>query len=107
MKLYHGTSVNNVESILKTGLHGSVFEQAVYLTDSAESAARWIGFRLAAIGEPELAVIEVDVNEDTLSPGVDHSPAMQAIFGCGESLLHEGDIAPDKITQVLYFKRNE
>ena len=102
-KLYHGTSVKNVESILETGLKVSVFEQAVYLTESAESASRWTGFKLSAMGEDTLAVIEVTVDEDKLSPGCDHSPMMQSLFGAGESILHEGDIKPEDIINVIYF----
>lgn len=102
-KLYHGTSVKNVESILETGLKQSVFEQAVYLTESAESAARWTGFKLSAMGEDTLAVIEVIVDESKLSPGQDHSPMMQTMFGAGESILHEGDITTDEILNVIYF----
>jgi hypothetical protein len=102
-KLYHGTSVKNVDSILETGLKISIFEQAVYLTESAESAARWTGFKLSAMGEDTLAVIEVEVEEDKLSPGCDHSPMMQAIFGAGESILHEGDITTESILNVIYF----
>jgi hypothetical protein len=101
--LYHGTSVKNVDSILETGLKQSVFEQAVYLTESAESAARWTGFKLSAMGEDTLAVIEVIVDEDRLSPGMDHSPLMQSMFGAGESILHEGDIKPSDILNVIYF----
>jgi hypothetical protein len=102
-KLYHGTSVKNVESILAEGLKMSTFEQAVYLTDSAESASRWTGFKLSAMGEDTLAVIEVLVSEDKLSPGCDHSPMMHSIFGAGESILHEGDIKPKCILNVIYF----
>lgn len=101
--LYHGTSVKNVTSILEEGLKVSVFEQAVYLTESAESAARWTGFKLAAMGENTLAVIEVEVDEDKLSPGIDHSPMMQTMFGAGESILHEGDITTESILDVIYF----
>lgn len=105
--LYHGTSVKNVESILKDGLKKSIFEQAVYLTESAESAARWTGFKLSAMGEDTLAVIEVIVDEDKLSPGMDHSPMMQSMFGAGESILHEGDITTESILNVIYFGKNE
>lgn len=101
--LYHGTSVKNVESILENGLKKSIFEQAVYLTDTSESAARWTGFKLQAMGEDTLAVIEVFVSGDKLSPGCDHSPMMQTMFGAGESILHEGDIPPDQILDVIYF----
>ncbi len=101
--LYHGTSIKNVESILETGLKKSIFEQAVYLTESAESAARWTGFKLQTMGEETLAVIEVTVDEDRLSPGCDHSPLMQSMFGAGESILHEGDITPEEIIRVIYF----
>ena len=99
--LYHGTSVKNVPSILEEGI--SKFWEGVYLTDSAESAARWTGFRLRAMGEDEIAVIKVLVSEDRLTPGCDHSPMMVTIFGVGESILHEGAVPPEKILEVMYF----
>jgi hypothetical protein len=55
------------------------------------------------MGEDQLAVIEVLVDESKLSPGVDHSPMMQALFGCGDSILHEGDIPTNQILNVIYF----
>ena len=100
--LYHGTSPKNVESIKKTGL--SIFFEGVYLTDSAESAARWTGMRAAFTGDDSVAVIKVEVDEDRLSPGIDHSPLMVTLFGVGESLLHEGAVEPDSILDVIYFK---
>lgn len=99
--LYHGTSVKNVPSILEEGL--SRFWEGVYLTDTAESAARWTGFRLRAMGEDEVAVIKVIVSEDHLTPGCDHSPMMVSLFGVGESILHEGAVSPEKILDVMYF----
>jgi len=101
--LYHGTSIKNVDSIKEKGLLKSIYEGGVYLTDSAESAARWTGFKLAAQGEDTLAVIEVMVPEDKLIPGVDHSPMMQTLFGVGESLVHEGDIPAENVIDILYF----
>lgn len=100
--LYHGTSVKNVESILAEGL--SRFWEGVYLTDSPESAARWTGFRLRAIGEDEIAVIEVQVDSAKIQPGVDHSPIMHEMFGVGESILHEGAVPADQITGVTYYQ---
>lgn len=100
--LFHGTSANNVESIKKEGL--SRFFEGVYLTDTPDSAARWTGFRLAAMGESVIAVICVTVDEDLLSPGIDHSPLMTQIFGVGESIVHEGAIPPEQILDVLYFE---
>lgn len=99
--LYHGTSVKNVESILAEGL--SRFWEGVYLTDSPESAARWIGFRLRAMGEEEIAVIKVLVDEDLLEPGLDHSPMMVKLFGVGESILHDGPVPADQILGVSYY----
>jgi len=99
--LYHGTSVNNVPSILEEGL--SRFWEGVYLTDSPESAARWTGFRLRAMGEEEIAVIKVLVEEDRLAPGSDHSPMMVTLFGVGESILHDGPVPPEKILEIMYF----
>ena len=97
--LYHGTSPKNVPSILEEGL--SRFFEGVYLTDTPESAARWTAFRL--IGEDEVAVIKVIVNEDNLTQGCDHSPMMVSLFGVGESILHEGAVSPEKILDVMYF----
>ena len=105
--LYHGTSILNVESIQEEGLKKSIFEGGVYLTDSADSAAAWTGFKLAAQGQQQLAVIEVKVDESKLEPGVDHSPLMQAMFGAGESLVHEGNIKADQITDILYYGKKE
>ena len=79
IKAYHGTNVDNVASIKKKGLVSKY--EGVYLTDSAESAARWIGFRLRAMGENMMAVIEVEVEEEELEEGMDHSTEMVRIFG--------------------------
>lgn len=105
--LFHATSVKNVESIKEKGLLKSIFEGGVYLTDSADSAARWMGFRLAAVGEDILAVIEVEVEEDNLTEGMDHSPMMQQLFGCGESIVHIGDIPSDQIKDIHYYGKAE
>jgi RNA:NAD 2'-phosphotransferase (TPT1/KptA family) len=55
MRVYHATAVSNVESIREKGLL-KVWE-GVYLTDSEESAQRWIGFRLKAMGHDKIAII--------------------------------------------------
>lgn len=54
-----------------------------------------------------LAVIEVEVEEDKLSEGIDHSPMMQQLFGCGESIVHEGDIPVDQIKDIHYYGKAE
>lgn len=99
--LYHGTAVSNVESIMEEGLK-SKFE-GVYLTDSKDSACRWVGMRVAAMGGDVVAVIEVEVDEDGLEAGVDHSPLMEKIFGVGKSLLSPASIPPHRIKDVHYF----
>jgi hypothetical protein len=103
--LYHATSVSNVESINEQGL--KQFFEGIYLTDSADSAAKWIGFRLSAQGEDMVAVVEVEVDESNLSEGMDHSPMMQSLFGCGESILHSGDIPKDRILQWIYYGKQK
>jgi len=105
MRLFHATAIENVESIKEKGLL-SKFE-GVYLTDSLDSACRWIGFRLEAMGQDQLAVIEVDVDEETLEEGVDHSPLMVKLFGVGRSLLSIDPIPAEKIKEVHYFKIGE
>ena len=98
MKLYHGTSVKNVESIMEKGLLKKF--EGVYLTDSKDSAVKWIGFRLKAMGEDQVAVVEVEVSPNSLIEGNDHSPLMQIIFGTGNSLLSTKTIAPSKIKSI-------
>lgn len=102
MKFYHGTKISNVDSIKEKGLM-PVFD-FVYLTDSIDSALRWMGFRLAAMGEEDIAIIEVDVEEKELSEGYDHSPLMEEIFGTGKSLISETTIPPDMISDVHFYK---
>lgn len=100
--LYHGTFVENVASIRREGLK-SKFE-GVYLTDSQDSACRWTGLRARAMGFDTLAVIEVEVEEEGLEPGVDHSPLMEKIFGVGESIVSPQSIPADQIKGVEYFE---
>lgn len=100
--LYHGTSMKNLPGIMEEGLK-SQFE-GVYLTDSAESAAKWVGFRLHAMGEREVLVVEVEVDEDSCEEGVDHSPMMVELFGVGESVLHPDRIPSGNIKNYLKFE---
>jgi hypothetical protein len=98
MKVYHATSTKNVASIKEKGLL-AVWE-GVYLTDSKESALRWIGFRLKAMGESEVAIVEAEVNPRSLIEGTDHSPLMEMIFGVGKSLLSPKAIPANKIKSI-------
>lgn len=102
MRLYHATSIKNVDSIKSQGL--KVMWEGVYLTDSIESATRWIGFRLAASGENTMAVIEVEVSDKHLVEGNDHSPFMEKIFGVGKSILSLKPIPKSRIKKIHYFK---
>lgn len=102
MRAFHGTSIGNVNSIMKKGLLAKY--DGVYLTDSEDSALRWIGFRLKAMGESKIAVIEVEVNENDLEEGMDHSPEMVRIFGVGKSLVSPTSIPPDKIINVNLYE---
>lgn len=101
---YHATSAKNVKSIKKKGLLSQW--EGVYLTDSEESAARWIGFRLNAMGETKMAVIKVEVDEEKTEPGTDHSPIMEQLFGVGKSILHQETIQPSQILDITYYKLN-
>ncbi len=103
MKLFHATSTKNIDSIMAEGL--KTRWEGIYFTDSAESACRWIGFRLAAVGEDTVAVVEVDIPKGWVIEGSDHSPLMQQIFGCGESFLCTKKRVPQtRIKEVHYFK---
>jgi hypothetical protein len=101
-RLFHATSIENVQSIKEKGLI-SKFD-GVYLTDSMESACRWMAFRFKAMGKDLMAVIEVEVNESKLIEGSDHSPMMVQLFGVGRSLVSERNIPKSRIKKVHYFK---
>ena len=99
--LYHGTAIENLSSILTNGLKKGC-EGGVYLTDSKESAIAWTAIRIQHMSKT-LLVIEVEVEDENLQPGVDHSPAMQTIFGAGESIFHEGDIPYSNVKQFTKY----
>ena len=104
VRLVHATSAKNEESIVQNGLLKKW--EGVYLTDSAESAARWIGFRLAAQGEDAMIVVEVEVNNRGLIEGTDHSPIMVKLFGVGKSLVSPKSIPAKAIKEIHYYKLN-
>jgi hypothetical protein len=102
MKLYHATLVKNIASIKEKGL--LKMWEGVYLTDSKESAIRWMGFRLKAMGEDEVAIIEVNIPLKNLDEGMDHSPLMELIFGVGKSLVSPESIPASKIKNIEIVK---
>lgn len=101
MRLFHGTNIDNVTSIKKSGLIAKF--EGVYLTDSIDSAIRWTGIKLMH-SSPFMAVIEVEVDEKKLEEGVDHSPAMVDLFGVGKSLVSPRSIPKSRIKRVHYFE---
>ena len=103
-RLYHATKTENVQSILDKGLISKW--EGVYLTDSIESATRWMGFRLKAMGEQFMSVIEVEVDESKLIEGTDHSPMMVKLFGVGKSLVSIKSIPKSAIKDVHHFQLN-
>lgn len=103
MKLYHGTDYRNLGSILHKGLLKSIFEGGVYLTDTAESAVAWTAMRVVGMGGSQVLVCEVEVDENNLQLGCDHSPLMQRLFGCGESYVHKGDIPKECILNYTVY----
>jgi len=105
MRAFHATSVSNVPSIKKDGL--IIKWDYVYLTDSIDSALRWIGFRLQATGEKTIAVIEVEVDEEKLEEGMDHSPMMVKLFGVGKSLTSSEPISASSIKEVHIYAIND
>ena len=102
--LYHATDGDNEESILKKGILTSF--EGVYLTDSEESATRWISFRLKTRGKPKMSVFKVEVEESLLEEGTDHSPMMVQIFGVGKSFVYPKNIPPTSIKEVAQYEIN-
>ena len=101
-RYFHATRISNVNSIKKEGL--KPIWDYVYLTDSIESAFNWMGFRLKAMGESNIAIVEVEADPKNLEKGFDHSPLMQTIFGAGESFISEVTIPKSRIKKIHYFK---
>ena len=97
-RFFHATAIKNIDSIKKEGL--KPIWDYVYLTDSLESATRWMGFRFKAQGESTFAVIEIEFDPKKLKPGMDHSPIMQQLFGCGESLTYDKTIPSKNIIEI-------
>jgi len=104
VKLYHATDADNLGRILMEGLIAKW--EGVYLTDSAESAARWIGFRLAAMGKSKMIVVEVEISPKGLKEGCDHSPIMETLFGVGKSILSPKPIPAKCIKNVYEYQLN-
>lgn len=104
IRLFHATRMDNVPSILAKGLISKW--EGVYLTDSLESALRWMGWRFQAMGERFMAVIEVEVDETKLIEGTDHSPLMVTMFGVGKSLVSPKRIPPSAIKEVHRYEIN-
>lgn len=103
IRAFHGTAHENIDSIREKGLI-SKFE-GVYLTDSVDSACRWTGMRIQPGGK--LAVIEVEVEEDDLEEGIDHSPRMVTLFGVGKSLVSTESIPPENIIEIHEFQKQK
>jgi len=101
-RFFHATRITNITSILEQGILPKFGE--IYLTDSLDSALRWMGFRFQAMGDNTMAIVEVEVNEKKLVTGTDHSPLMQKIFGCGKSLVSHEVIKPSQIIKVHYYQ---
>jgi hypothetical protein len=102
MICYHGTTIENSLLISDEGIKAKF--DYVYLTDSLDSALRWCAFKLRAQGISQMAVIEVNVNEEELEEGCDHSPMMVQMFGVGKSLISVNDIPKEKIRKIHYYK---
>lgn len=99
---YHATSIEAAEKIKKEGL--KPIWDFVYLTDSIESAQRWMGFRFQAMGHSSFAIIEVKMDPKKLEEGYDHSPLMQTLFGAGKSLIYDKRIPANKIVNIHYYQ---
>lgn len=100
-RFFHATRTQNVDSILAEGILAKYGE--VYVTDSIDSALRWMGFRFQAMGDPTMAIIEIEMDEKKLVDGTDHSPLMQKVFGCGRSLVSTSPILVERIVTVHYY----
>ncbi len=102
---YHATSLEAAFKIKKEGLKPIL--DFVYLTDSLESAQRWMGFRFKAMGHDGFAIIEVKMDPAKLKEGFDHSPIFQTMFGAGASLIYDKRIPPSKIVNIDYYSFDE
>ena len=104
IRLFHATRMENVKRIQMEGLISKW--EGVYLTDSLESAMRWMGWRFAAMGDNYMSIIEVEVDPSKLIEGTDHSPMMVTLFGVGKSLVSPKRIPKSAIKKVHLFQLN-
>ena len=82
-RYFHATKISNIFSIRKQGL--KPIWDYIYLTDTLDSACKWMGPAFSALGEAGFAVVEVEMESDKLKNGIDHSPIMEKLFGVGKS----------------------
>lgn len=92
---YHATPYENLYSILDEGILAGP-DGLVYLTDSPENAIKFLAIRLIE----DVAVIQVDLEEDQVEESFDHN---EVFFDC-KAYFHEGDINPDNISEVYRYK---
>lgn len=95
---YHATQAENLESIIKDGLKRNNIEQAIFLCDKPEDAAKFLRVRLC----PHFVVIPVQVHERFLEESFDHS---EQFFKC-KAWMYKKDIAPRYIDvdNILEYK---
>lgn len=102
-RFFHATRMQNIPGIQKEGL--KAIWDFVYLTDSLESAQRWMGWRIKAMGDSVFAVVEVEADPAKLQEGTDHSPMMVNIFGVGKSFTTDA-VPKSRVKKIHYFQFN-
>ena len=84
--MYHATKLENLDAILEKGLLRNKIENAIFLCEKPEHAARF----LVVQGLSQFVIIPVKVHERFLEESFDHS---EEFFKC-KAWTYSKDIAP-------------
>lgn len=97
---YHATQTENLESIIKNGLKRNKIENAVFLCERPEDAAKFLRVR----GFTQFVIIPVRVHEKFITESFDHNANF---FKCRCWMYHK-DVQPRNIDvdNILEYNQN-
>ena len=90
--MYHATTRQAYESIMKDGFIRKGIDGRVYLCKNPEEACRFLTVRCI----PEMVVLEITLPEDATQESFDHN---KTFFKC-DAYYYEDDIPVDEIVNV-------
>lgn len=98
---YHATNIENLASIMSTGLETRNIEKLVYLAETPQDALKFIALR----SYPEMLVVKVKIPkkyEHKIIETFDHN---YIFFKC-RAFGYQGNIPPNMIVGYMKYVRN-